>query len=171
MANTNNFEPKPRRVRGTATYLGDEFSFRPTEQGEPAQLNVRSCKGGKTFETTSETKPLKVAHLTCPANAADPYSEYISQLERLGIRPQKEQKMPEKQRLVSENGMDIYLDNKEGILSYQGTINLCKSLNWQSEVMRQLQTIMRSLPAEKKFTQLISKLKKGGLKNETRISD
>ena len=79
--------------------------------------------------------------------------------------------MPEKQRLVSENGMDIYLDNKEGILSYQGTINLCKSLNWQSEVMRQLQTIMRSLPAEKKFTQLISKLKKGGLKNETRISD
>ena len=171
MANTNNFEPKPRRVRGTATYLGDEFSFRPTEQGEPAQLNVRSCKGGKTFETTSETKPLKVAHLTCPANAADPYSEYISQLERLGIRPQKEQKMPEKQRLVSENGMDIYLDNKEGILSYQGTINLCKSLNWQSEVMRQLQTIMRSLPAEKKFTQLISKLKKGGPKNETRISD
>lgn len=171
MATTNNFEPKPRRVRGTATYLGDEFSFRPTEQGEPAQLNVRSCKGGKTFETTSETKPLKVAHLTCPANAADPYSEYISQLERLGIRPQKEQKMSEKQRLVSENGMDIYLDNKEGILSYQGTINLCKSLNWQSEVMRQLQTIMRSLPAEKKFTQLISKLKKGGLKNETRISD
>lgn len=151
--------------------MGDEFSFRPTEQGEPAQLNVRSCKGGKTFETTSETKPLKVAHLTCPANAADPYSEYISQLERLGIRPQKEQKMPEKQRLVSENGMDIYLDNKEGILSYQGTINLCKSLNWQSEVMRQLQTIMRSLPAEKKFTQLISKLKKGGLKNEIRISD
>lgn len=171
MANTNNLEPKPRRVRGTATYLGDEFSFRPTEQGEPAQLNVRSCKGGKTFETTSETKPLKVAHLTCPANAADPYSEYISQLERLGIRPQKEQKMPEKQRLISENGMDIYLDNKEGILSYQGTINLCKSLNWQSEVMRQLQTIMRSLPAEKKFTQLVTKLKKGGLKNETRISD
>lgn len=164
MANTNNFEPKPRRVRGTATYLGDEFSFRPTEQGEPAQLNVRSCKGGKTFETTSETKPLKVAHLTCPANAADPYSEYISQLERLGIRPQKEQKMPEKQRLVSEGGMEVYLNNKEGILTFQGTIDLKKSLNWQSEVMRQLQTIMRSLPAEKKFTQLIAKLKKGGQK-------
>ncbi len=164
MATTNNFEPKPRRVRGTATYLGDEFSFRPTEQGEPAQLNVRSCKGGKTFETTSETKPLKVAHLTCPANAADPYSEYISQLERLGIRPQKEQKMPEKQRLVSEGGMEVYLNNKEGILTFQGTIDLKKSLNWQSEVMRQLQTIMRSLPAEKKFTQLIAKLKKGGQK-------
>lgn len=164
-------EPKPRKVRGTATYLGDEFTFKPTEQGEPTQLNVRSCKGGKTFETTSETKPLKVAHLTCPANAADPYSEYISQLERLGIKPQTEQKMPEKQRLVSEGGMEVYLNNKEGILTFQGTIDLNKSLNWQSEVMRQLQTIMRTLPAEKKFTQLIAKLKKGGQKNETRISD
>ena len=157
-------ETKPRKVRGTATYLGDEFSFRPTEQGEPAQLNVRSCKGGKTFETTSETKPLKVAHLTCPANAADPYTEYISQLERLGIKPQKEQKMSVRQRLVNEAGMQVFFNNKEGLLTYQGCIDLNKSLNWQSEVMRQLQTIMRTLPAEKKFTQLIAKLKKGGQK-------
>ena len=164
MAKTNNIEPKPRKVRGTATYLGNEFIFKPAEQGEPTQLNVKTCKGAKTFETTSETKPLRVAHLTCPANAADPYAEYISQLEHLGIKPVTEQKMSEKQRLVSDGGMEVFLNNKEGILTYQGCINLNKSLNWQSEVMRQLQTIMRTLPAEKKFTQLITKLKKGLLK-------
>ena len=60
----NTKKPKPRKLRGWATYEGDEFSFKPTEQGEPAQLNVKTCKGGKTFETTSEKKPLKVAHLT-----------------------------------------------------------------------------------------------------------
>lgn len=169
--NSTTTKPKPIRVKGTGIFQGEEFCFQPCEQGVPSQLDIKVCQGGKLYRTTSEKKPLQVAHLSCPANAADPYTEYISQLERLGIKPQKEQKMPEKQRLVSEGGMEVYLNNKEGILTFQGTIDLNKSLNWQSEVMRQLQTIMRTLPAEKKFTQLIAKLKKGGLKNETRISD
>ena len=61
---TNNIKPKPRRVRGTGTYMGDEFTFTPYEQGEPAQRNVKTCKGGKVYETSSEKAPLKVAYLT-----------------------------------------------------------------------------------------------------------
>lgn len=155
---------KPRKVRGTGIYMGDEFSFKPSEQGEPAQLNVKTCKGGKTFETTSETKPLKVAHLTCPANAADPYSEYTAQLERLGIKPQQPQQLPDIQRLVNEGGMTVYLDSRQNSLVFQGTIDLTKSLNWQSEVMRQLQIIVRTLPACENFKKLITKIKKGGNK-------
>lgn len=155
-------QPKPIRVKGTGIFEGEGFTFRPAEQGEPSQLNIRSCKGGKVYETTSEKAPLKVAHLTCPANAADPYAEYISQLERLGIKPQTEQKQPEKQRLVCEGGMQVFINSKEGVLTYQGSIDLHQSRNWQSELMRQLQVVVRTLPAEKTFTSLINKIKKGG---------
>lgn len=166
----NKIQPKPRKLRGWATYEGDEFTFKPTEQGEPAQLNVKTCKGGKSFETTSEKKPLKVAHLTCPADTADPYAEYVSQLERLGIKPQTEQQLPEKQRLMAEGGMQVYLDAKAGKLTYQGQIDLGKSHNWQSELMRQLQLVVRTLPAKEKFKRIIIKIRKGG-KNETMFSD
>ena len=155
-------QPKPRKLRGWATYEGDEFSFKPTEQGEPAQLNVKTCKGGKTFETTSEKKPLKVVHLTCPANTADPWQEYNDQLTRLGIKPQDEQQLPQKQRLVAEAGMQVYLDTKQGVLTYQGQIDLKLSANWQSELMRQLQLVVRTLPAEEKFKKIINKFRKGG---------
>ena len=86
MTQTTNTKPKPRKVRGTGTYVGDEFTFTPYEQGEPAQRNVKTTKGGKVYETCSEKKPMKVAYLTCAADAADPWSEYTSQLKKLGAR-------------------------------------------------------------------------------------
>ena len=157
-------KPQLRKLRGWATYEGDEFTFKPTEQGEPAQRNVKSIKGAKTYETTSASKPMKVAYLTCAASAADPWGEYQSQLERLGIKPQTEQQLPVKQRLVSEGGVEVFLDDKEGVLTYQGSINLMQNRNWQSELMRQLQLMVRTLPSSEKFTKCISKIKKGGLK-------
>ena len=161
----NNIKPKPRRVRGTGTYMGDEFTFTPYEQGEPAQRNVKTCKGGKVYETSSEKAPLKVAYLTCPANTADPWSEYTGQLERLGIKPQKPQQLAERQRLMDEDGMQVFLNQKQGQLIYQGSIDLTQCHNWQSEVMRQLQLIVRTLPANEKFKRVINKIKKGEQKN------
>ena len=161
--NTNN-QPKLRRVRGTGIYEGDEFTFKPCEQGEPAQRNVKAVKGAKTYETSSEKKPLKVAYLTCSADSADPYTEYISQLDSLGIKPQTKQQLPESQRLVDEGGMQVYLNQKQGTLTYQGCIDLGKTLNWQSDVMRQLQIIVRTLPIHEKFKKIINKIRKGVLK-------
>ena len=156
----NQTKPKPRKLRGWATYEGDEFAFRPCTEGEPTQLNVKTCKGGKTYETTSEKKPQRVAHLSCPADAADPWQEYIAQLLKLGIKPLKEQKLPEKQRLMDEGGMQVFLNATQGQLTYQGTIDLSKGANWQSELMRQLQLVVRTLPGCEKFKQVIKKLKK-----------
>ena len=158
----NQTKPKPRKLRGWATYEGDEFAFRPCEEGEPTQLNVKTCKGGKTYETTSETKPQRVVHLSCPANTADLWHEYISQLQKLGIKPVKEEKLSEKQRLVNEGGMQVFLNATQGQLTYQGTIDLSRSTNWQSELMRQLQLIVRSLPVQEKFNKVITSLKKKG---------
>lgn len=158
----NNIQPKPIRVKGTGIFAGDEFTFQPCEPGEPTQLDIKTCTGGKAYTTTSGTKPLRVAHLTCPANAADPFAEYISQLERLGIKPQSEQKISDKQRVVDEGGMQVFLDSKQSRLTFQGCIDLHQSLNWQSELMRLMQIIMRNLPVNKRFSSLISKIKKVG---------
>ena len=163
--NQENSKPKPRRVRGTGIYMGDEFTFAPYEQGEPTQRNVKTCKGGKVYETSSEKAPLKVAYLTCPANTADPWSEYTGQLERLGVKPQKPQQLDERQRLMDEDGMQVFLNQKQGQLIYQGSIDLTQCHNWQSEVMRQLQLIVRTLPADEKFKRVINKVKKGEQKN------
>ena len=60
--------------------------------------------------------------------------------------------------------MEVYLNAKDCQLTYQGTIDLGHTRNWQSEVMRQLQLIVRSLPAHEKFMKIINKIKKGGKK-------
>lgn len=163
MATDKTTLPKPRKVRGTGIYMGDEFTFKPAEEGQPSQLNVKTCKGAKTFETTSETKPLRVAHLTCAANAADPYSVFVGQLERLGIKPLKPQQLSTRQRVVAEGDVEVYIDQKHQRLIYQGSIELKQSRNWQSEVMRQLQVIVRTLPGNEVFKKIITKSKKGGL--------
>lgn len=159
---TKSILPKPRKVRGTGIYQGDEFTFKPTEEGSPSQLNVRTTKGGKVFTTTSEKRPQQVAHLSCPADAADPWAEYTSQLQRLGITPQQPQALSAQQRLVNEGGMEVFLDEEAGCMTYQGCIDLAKSRNWQSEVMRQLQVIVRTLPAHANFIKVLNALKKKG---------
>jgi hypothetical protein len=160
--NKNNVtpKPKPRKVRGTGTYVGDEFTFKPCAEGESTQRDVKSCKNGKLFTTTSEKKPLQVAHLSCPADSPDPWAEYTRRLIQLGVKPKQEERMPERQRVVCEGGMEVFLNTTQGKLIYQGSIDLTHNCNWQSEVMRQLQIIVRTLPINKKFSSVINQLKK-----------
>ena len=161
----NQSKPKPRKLRGWATYEGDEFAFRPCTEGEPTQLNVKTCKGGKTYETTSEKKPQRVAHLSCPADAADPWQEYTSQLRKLGIKPQSPAKQPETTRVVQEDGLQCWLDEKAQELTVQSTLSLQAHFrNWQAELLRQVQLVVRRLPASENFNKVINNLKKGGKK-------
>lgn len=164
MAQTdNNSKPKPRKVRGTGTYVGDEFTFTPYEQGEPAQRNVKTTKGGKVYDTCSEKKPMKVAYLTCAADAADPWNEYTCQLKKLGIKPLKPQQQPDSLRVVAENGLDCWLDEGKNEVTFRGTIDLSKhSRDWQAEVLRQVQLVVRRLPACERFNKLVNNIKKGG---------
>lgn len=162
----NQTKPKPRKLRGWATYEGDEFAFRPCEQGEPTQLNVRTTTGGKTFTTTSAKKPLQVAHLSCPADAADPWHEFTSQLQKLGIKPQKPTQQPESQRIVSEDGLQCWLNEKKAELSVTSKLDLNEHYkNWQAELLRQVQLVVRRLPASDKFCKTINDIKKGETKN------
>ena len=160
MARNNSTKPQPRKLRGWATYEGDEFAFRPCEEGEPTQLNVKTCKGGKTYETTSAKKPLQVAHLSCPTDAADPWHEYTSQLRKLGIKPQQPMQQPESTRVVNENGLQVWLDTQRAELMVSSTLNLNTHYkNWQAELLRQVQLVVRRLPASNQFTKVINDIK------------
>lgn len=163
MTQTTNTKPKPRKVRGTGTYMGDEFTFTPYEQGEPTQRNVKTTKGGKVYETCSEKKPMKVAYLTCAADAADPWSEYTSQLKKLGVKPQKPQQLPDNLRVVKEQGLECWLDEAKNELTFSGTVDLSKNCrNWQAEVLRMVQLVVRRLPANERFNKLVSNIKNNG---------
>lgn len=163
MTQTTNTKPKPRKVRGTGTYMGDEFTFTPYEQGEPTQRNVKTTKGGKVYETCSEKKPMKVAYLTCAADTADPWSEYTSQLKKLGVKPQKPQQQPDTLRVVAEQGLECWLDEEKNEMTFTGKIDLSKhSRDWQAEVLRQVQLVVRRLPASERFNKLVSNIKNNG---------
>ena len=58
--------------------------------------------------------------------------------------------------------MQVFLNATQGQLTYQGSIDLGKSRNWQSELMRQLQVVVRTLPGCEKFNKVITSIKKKG---------
>lgn len=161
----NKSKKSPRTVRGTATiHEDDRIEFKPYAEGETTQRNVRTTKGGKLFITTSEREPKQVAHLTCPADTPDPWREYTSQLEKLGIHPLKEQELPQKQRVVAEDGLECWLNEKGGKMTFTGTIDLTRHYrDWQAEVLRQVQLVVRRLPASDRFNKVINKITKGGI--------
>lgn len=160
MTQTSNTKPKPRKVRGTGTYVGDEFTFTPYEQGEPTQRNVKTTKGGKVYDTCSEKKPMKVAYLTCAADDADPWSEYTSQLKKLGVKPQKPVTLPDSLRVVKDQGLECWLDEGKNEMTFTGKIDLSKHPHdWQAEVLRQVQLVVRRLPASERFNKVINNIK------------
>ena len=158
-------KPKARRVRGTGTYVGDEFTFKPCAEGESTQRDVRSCKNGKLFTTTSEKNPLQVAHLSCPADSPDPWAEYTRRLIQLGVKPLQPAELPVSQRVVSEDGLECWLNEEDAVLTFTGTIDLTRHCrDWQAEVLRQVQLVVRRLPASERFNKTINNAKKGELK-------
>ena len=108
---------------------------------------------------------MKVAYLTCAADAADPWNEYTSQLKKLGIKPLKPQQQPDSLRVVAEGGLQCWLDEQKGVVTFTGSIDLGKhSRDWQAEVLRQVQLVVRRLPASERFNKLVSNIKNGGNK-------
>ena len=159
-----NTKQKKVKIRGTATLNPEtnEFGFKPFEKGESTQRNVKTTRGGKVYETCSEKKPLMVAYLTCDANAADPWSEYINHLKKLGVKPPKPVELPTEQRVVAEDGLECWLNEKQGTLTFTGTIDLTRhNRDWQAETLRLVQLVVRRLPACEGFNKVINEIKKG----------
>lgn len=167
----NSLENKQRkiRVRGTGTYDPEtnEFGFAPFNDGPSSQANVKNCKGGgKSWETVGSDPSLMLS-LKCKKSNPDSYAELTKQFIQLtkDLKPEKPLEMPTELRVVKENGLECWLDEAKGEMSFRGTIDLTRhSRDWQAEVLRQVQLVVRRLPANQVFNKLISELKKGGNK-------
>ena len=161
--------PKKVKVRGTGTYDPEtnEFGFKPFDDGPSSQANVKNCKGGgKTWETTGSDPSLMVS-LKCKKSSPDAYAELAKQFDQLtkDLKPKKPVDLPTEQRVVNEQGLQCWLDKKNGTMTFTGTIDLSRnSNNWQAETLRLVQLVVRRLPANESFIKVINEIKKGGNK-------
>ena len=167
MTQTTNTQPKPRKVRGTGIYSGNEFTFKPCEEGPSSQTNVKTCTGGGKRWVTTGSDPSKMITLKSKESSADQYSDFVKQFEALtkDLHPKKPVTMPDSQRVVNESGLQCWLNAIKGELTFTGTIDLSKhSRDWQAEVLRQVQLVVRRLPASERFNKVINRIKNGGTK-------
>ena len=166
---TNNIQEKKIRTRGVGIInpVDNSFEFTPFNDGPSSQANVRSCKGGgKSWETVGSDPSLMLS-LKCKKSSPDAYAELSKQFKQLtkDMKPEKPVELPTEQRVVNEQGLQCWLDEENGTMTFTGTIDLSRnSNNWQAETLRLVQLVVRRLPACESFNKVINEIKKGGNK-------
>ncbi len=166
---------KKIKVRGTGSYDPEtnEFGFTPFNDGPSSQTNVKSCKGGgKSWETTG-ADPSRMITLKTKMSSPDQYSDVLAQFNALtkDLKPKKPVTLPDSQRVVSEAGLQCWLNATKGELTFTGTIDLSRHpRDWQAEVLRQVQLVVRRLPSNENFNRVIKNIKNGEINNETSLS-
>ena len=160
---------KKIRTRGVGTYDPTtlKFGFEPFNEAPSTQQNVKTCAGGGKRWVTTGSDPSKMITLKSKESSPDQYADFAKQFETLtrDLKPKKPVALPETQRVVDEDGLQCWLNEAKGELTFTGTISLTKNCrNWQAEVLRQVQLIVRRLPASEKFNKVISNIKNGGTK-------
>lgn len=157
------------KVRGTGCFdLSDNsFGFAPFNEGESTQKDVKNCSGGGKSWTTTGKDPSRMLSLKCKASSADQYSDLVTQFNQLtkDLKPQKPVAQPDSLRVVKEQGLECWLNEQKNEMTFTGTIDLSRhSRDWQAEVLRQVQLVVRRLPASDKFNKVINLIKNGGTK-------
>ena len=114
---------------------------------------------------TTGADPSRMLCLKCKASSADPYSDLVTQFNQLtkDLKPKKSVTLPDSLRVVKDNDLECWLDEKKGIVTFTGTIDLGKhTRDWQAEVLRLVQLVVRRLPASERFNKLVNNFKKEG---------
>jgi len=166
---TKDKKTKKIKVRGVGTYnpADNSFGFEPFNEGPSTQTDVKNCLGGGKSWITTGTDPSRMISLKCKASSADPYSDLVTQFNQLtrDLKPEKPVTLPDNLRVVKENGLECWLDEEKNEMTFTGRIDLSRhSRDWQAEVLRQVQLVVRRLPASDRFNKLINNIKKGGNK-------
>ena len=165
MKNKDNKQKKVK-VRGTGCYNPEtnEFGFKPFDEAPSTQKDVKSCAGGGKRWVTTGVNPSKMITLKSKQSSPDQYSDFLRQFNALtkDLKPKKPVELPTEQRVVNEQGLQCWLDEKNGTMTFTGTIDLSRnSNNWQAETLRLVQLVVRRLPANESFNKVIDQIKKG----------
>ena len=160
---------KKIRVRGTGCFdLSDNsFGFTAFNEGPSSQTNVKSCKGGgKSWETTG-SDPSRMITLKTKMSSPDQYSDVLAQFNALtkDLKPKTPVALPDSLRVVKEQGLECWLDEGKNEMTFTGIIDLSKHpRDWQAEVLRLVQLVVRRLPSNENFNRVIKNIKNGGNK-------
>lgn len=162
-------ENKKIKVRGTATIdpATNEFGFMPFNDAPSTQSAVKTCAGGGKRWVTTGSDPSKMITLKSKESSADQYADFVSQFNALtkDLKPKKPVVQPDSQRVVSESGLQCWLNATKNELTFTGVIDLSKHpRDWQAEVLRQVQLVVKRLPASERFNKVINLIKNGGNK-------
>ena len=162
-------ETKKVKVRGTGTYDPEtnKFGFEPFNEAPSTQTNVKTCVGGGKRWTTTGSDPSKMITLKSKESSPDQYADFAKQFEALtrDLKPKKPVALPDTQRVVDEDGLQCWLNEEKGELTFTGTVDLSKNCrNWQAETLRLAQLVVRRLPANERFNRVLNLIKNGGTK-------
>jgi len=160
---------KKIRVRGTGCYdpSDNSFDFTPFADGPSSQTNVKTASGGAKRWTTTGADPSKMFTLKTKESSPDQYADVLAQFNALtkDLKPKKSVTLPDELRVVKEQGLECWLDEGKNAVTFTGTIDLSKHpRDWQAEVLRQVQLVVRRLPASERFNRVINLIKNGGQK-------
>ena len=163
-------KPKKIKTRGTGVFdpADNSFEYTPFNEGASSQKDVKNCLGGGKSWTTTGKDPSKMITLKSKESSADQYADFVTQFNALtkDLKPKKPVAMPLELRVVKENGLECWLDEGKQEMTFTGTIDLSKHhRDWQAEVLRQVQLVVRRLPASDKFNRVINNIKKSGGQN------
>ena len=161
-----NTKEKKIKVRGTGCFDPEtqKFGFTPFNEAPSTQRDVKNCAGGGKRWTTTGADPSRMISLKCKESSPDQYADLLRQFNDLtkDLKPQTPQQ-PETTRVVKENGLECYLNEQTLELTVQTTLALPTHFrNWQAELLRQVQLVVRRLPANETFNKTINNLKKQG---------
>ena len=160
---------KKVKVRGTGTFDPEtqKFAFDPFNEAPSTQTNVKNCAGGGKRWTTTGSDPSKILTLKSKESSPDQYSDFVKQFEALtkDMKPKKPIEPPTEQRVVNEQDVECWLNSEKYEMIFMGTIRLDRHpRDWQAEVLRQVQLVVRRLPASERFNKVINDIKNGGNK-------
>ena len=155
---------KKIRVRGTGCFdpSDNSFGFTPFNEAPSSQQNVKTCAGGGKRWVTTGSDPSKMITLKSKESSADQYADFVRQFKALtkDLKPQKPQQLPDSLRVVNEQGLECWLDEEKTEMTFTGKIDLSRhSRDWQAEVLKQVQLVVRRLPASERFNKVINSIK------------
>ena len=162
-------ETKKLKVRGTGCYdpSDNSFGFTPFNEGPSSQTKVKTVAGGGKRWVTTGSDPSKMITLKSKESSADQYADFLRQFNQLtkDLKPKTPVTLPDSLRVVKEQGLECWLDEEKNEMTFTGTIDLSRHpRDWQAEVLRQVQLVVRRLPSNENFNRLIKNIKKGGTK-------
>ena len=117
---------------------------------------------------TTGSDPSKMITLRSKESSPDQYTDFLKQFEALtrDLKPRKPIEPPTEQRVVNEQDVECWLNSEKHEMTFTGTIRLDRHpRDWQAEVLRQVQLVVKRLPASERFNKVINDIKNGGNKS------